>query len=186
MPHIHRKLSQLVLAIGAMVSAARRVPRTGLAVVATLGLLAPAHAQVETVGTFGDWQLECDIPPGAQSEQCWLIQTVQAADRENIGLVVIVGKTADQQAQLIRVIAPLGVLLPFNLGLTIDGDPVGRIEFTRCLVEGCTAETLIELELLERLRTGTTATFVVFVTFEEGIGIPVSLLGFGDGFDALP
>jgi invasion protein IalB len=158
-----------------------------MAVAAAVVLAATAtRAQVQTVGTFGDWQLQCDVPAGAQSEQCWLIQTVQASDRENIGLVVIVAKTADLQAQLIRIVAPLGVLLPFNLGLSIDGEEVGAIEFTRCLVEGCIAETLLEPELVQRLRDGTTATFVVFVTLEEGVGIPVSLAGFDEGFDALP
>ena len=30
------------------------------------------------------------------------------------------------------------------------------------------------------------ATFIVFATPEEGIGIPVDLAGFGEAFDALP
>ena len=34
--------------------------------------------------------------------------------------------------------------------------------------------------------SGKTATFVIFQTPEEGIGIPISLNGFGPGFDALP
>lgn len=147
-----------------------------------------ARAQGTVVGAYGDWLLECDVPPGAQYEQCALTQTVQAADRDNIGLVVIVLKTADQQAQLIRVIAPLGVLLPapFQLGLAIDGEHVGKIDFVRCVQEGCVAEALLETELLAQLQAGTTATFSIFVTPEEGIGIPVSLVGFTDGFDALP
>jgi invasion protein IalB len=40
--------------------------------------------------------------------------------------------------------------------------------------------------LVEQLRTGKQATFIVFQTPEEGIGIPISLGGFGPGFDALP
>jgi invasion protein IalB len=167
---IHRKLATLA---------------ASLALALAIGVPV-ATAQVQTVGTFGDWQLQCDTPPGAQRQQCALIQTVQAADRENIGLVVIVLKTADQQAQLMRVVAPLGVLLQFQLGLNIDGTAVGRIEFVRCVVEGCVAEALLEPTLLEQLRNGTSATFIVFVTPEEGIGIPVSLVGFGPGFDALP
>ena len=41
-------------------------------------------------------------------------------------------------------------------------------------------------ELIGRLRAGKTATFIIFEKPEEGIGIPVALNGFGDGFDALP
>ena len=44
----------------------------------------------------------------------------------------------------------------------------------------------MEDNLLNQLKTGKTATFIVFQTPEEGVGIPVSLNGFGPGFDALP
>jgi invasion protein IalB len=40
--------------------------------------------------------------------------------------------------------------------------------------------------LLKQLRSGQTATFIIFQTPEEGIGIPMSLKGFGEGFDKLP
>ena len=52
--------------------------------------------------------------------------------------------------------------------------------------DGCYAEVILEEPLLETLRTGKAATFIVFQTPEEGIGIPVDLDGFGEGFDALP
>ena len=57
---------------------------------------------------------------GAQGEQCALIQSVVAEDRSNAGLTVIVLKTADQKSKLMRVVAPLGVLLPSGLGLKLD------------------------------------------------------------------
>ena len=41
-------------------------------------------------------------------------------------------------------------------------------------------------ELITKLTTGKNAIFVVFKTPEEGIGIPVSLKGFADGFKQLP
>src|SRR5215472_3031050 len=65
---------------------------------------APAQGVVKSV--FGDWQIRCDTPPGAQSEQCALIQSVTAEDRPNVGLTVIVLKTADQKSKLMRVLAP--------------------------------------------------------------------------------
>ena len=40
--------------------------------------------------------------------------------------------------------------------------------------------------LVDNLRKGQTATFIVFQTPEEGIGIPVSLAGFGEGLEKLP
>ena len=66
--------------------------------------------------TFGDWQMRCETPAGATTEQCALVQNVAAEDRPNVTLVIIVLKTADGKSRLLRVVAPLGILLPSGLG----------------------------------------------------------------------
>ena len=156
------------------------------AIALTAGLIGKVVAQGAVRSVHSDWQIRCDTPPGAQGEQCALIQSVTAEDRVNIGLTVIVLKTADQKSRLMRVVAPLGVLLPSGLGLKIDQADVGRAGFVRCLPNGCVAEVMIDENLVQKLRTGQTATFIIFQTPEEGIGFPMSLKGFNDGFDRLP
>ena len=156
------------------------------AVLSAVGLATPVAAQGVVKNSFGDWQLRCETPAGAQAEQCALVQNVAAEDRPNITLLVIVLKTADAKARLLRVVAPLGVLLPAGLGLKIDNVDVGRAGFVRCLTTGCVAEVVMEDNLLNQLKTGKSATFIVFQTPEEGVGIPVSLEGFGPGYDSLP
>jgi invasion protein IalB len=145
-----------------------------------------ARAQGAVKSVHGDWQVRCDTPAGAQKEQCALIQSVTAEDRPNVGLTVIVLKTADQKSRLMRVVAPLGVLLPSGLGLKIDNQDVGRAGFVRCLPNGCVAEVIMDDKLTGQLRSGSTATFIIFQTPEEGIGFPLGLKGFGEGFDNLP
>ena len=137
----------------------------------------PRAAQGAVRSVHGDWQIRCDTPPGAQGEQCALMQSVTAEDRANVGLTVIVLKTADQKSRLMRVVAPLGVLLPSGLGLKIDNDDVGRAGFVRCLPNGCVAEVVMDDNLINQMRTGQTATFIIFQTPEEGIGFPMSLEG---------
>jgi invasion protein IalB len=157
------------------------------ALAAALTMLgAEVSAQGVVRSVHGDWQIRCDTPPGAQSEQCALIQSVTAEDRPNVGLTVIVLKTADQKSRLMRVLAPLGVLLPSGLGLKIDQTDVGRAGFVRCLPNGCVAEVVMDEKLVGQLKSGQLATFIIFQTPEEGIGIPLSLSGFGAGFDKLP
>jgi len=153
---------------------------------AVLGHAGAAAAQGAVRSVHGDWQIRCETPPGAQSEQCALMQSVTAEDRPNVGLTVIVLKTADQKSRLMRVLAPLGVLLPSGLGLKINQNDIGRAGFVRCLPNGCVAEVIMDENLVKQLRGGQTATFIIFQTPEEGIGIPVSLKGFGDGLDKLP
>lgn len=146
----------------------------------------PGQTQGAIKSVHGDWQLRCEKPAGAKSEQCALIQHVTASDRNNVGLTVIVLKTADKKNRLLRVLAPLGVLLPRGLGLRIDKEDVGTIGFARCTNNGCVAEVILPDDQLNKLRVGKLATFIIFSTPEEGIGIPISLKGFSTGFQALP
>lgn len=151
-----------------------------------LGLASPADAQGVVKGKYGDWEMRCETPPGAAKDQCALMQSVAADDKPNVNLVVIVLKTADGKSRLLRVIAPLGVLLPSGLGLKVDTADIGRAGFVRCLPSGCVAEVVMEDKLLDQLRAATNATFIIFQTPEEGIGIPLTLKGFKEGFDKLP
>ena len=149
--------------------------------------LATAQQQGGTVkSTHGAWSIICDTPPGASAEQCAMMQNVIAEDRPEVGLSVVVLRTADNKAEILRVLAPLGVLLPNGLGLNIDGKDIGRAYFVRCFQDGCYAEVILEKQLVDSLSSGKAATFIVFQTPEEGIGIPVDLSGFSDGFKALP
>jgi len=153
---------------------------------AVVSIAPPAQGEPPVRSVHDAWQVRCDTPAGAQGEQCVLMQFVTAEDRENVGLTVIVLKTADQKARIMRILAPLGVLLPSGLGLKIDDADIGRAGFVRCLPNGCVAEVILEEKLLAQLEKGKTATFIIFQTPEEGIGIPISLAGFGPGFASLP
>jgi invasion protein IalB len=154
-------------------------------VIAVAAFPSAAFAQGAVKSVHGDWQIRCETPPGAQGEQCALFQSVVAEDRANVGITVLVLKTADQRSRLMRVQAPLGVLLPAGLGLKIDQVDVGRAGFVRCLPRGCYAEVVMDDTLVGKLRTGQTATFFIFQTPEEGIGFPLGLKGFGEGYDRL-
>jgi invasion protein IalB len=162
----------------------------GLAVFALGATALPSLSAAQQPGTVksnhGAWSIVCDQPAGASGEQCALMQNVLAEDRPELGLSVVVLKTADRKAKILRVLAPLGVLLPNGLGLNVDGKDIGRAYFVRCFADGCYAEVVLEDELLKTFRSGATATFIVFQSPEEGIGIPVDLKGFGEGYDALP
>ena len=157
---------------------------------ALAGSMSAASAQAGATGAVksqhGAWAVVCDKPAGAPTDQCALLQNVVAEDRPEVGLSVVALKTADQKARILRILAPLGILLPNGLGLYVDGKDIGRAQFVRCFSDGCYAEVILVDTLLETLSKGKSATFIVFQTPEEGIGIPVDLNGFGEGFKALP
>jgi len=131
----------------------------------------------------GDWQVVCKAPPpGSKKEVCALVQSVTAEDRNNVGLTVYFQKFANG-TRVLRVFAPLGILLPPGLGLKIDNQDVGHAPFLRCHSFACYAQVVVEDKLVEQLKKGKTAIFIIFQTEEAGIGIPISLKGFAE---ALP
>lgn len=150
--------------------------------------LAPQAARAQdgkVNATHGAWQVNCGKPPGAKLEKCALVQSVTAEDRPNVGLTVIYLKSVDGKKQLLRVVAPLGVLLPTGLGLKIDDKDMGNAPFLKCGKIGCIAEVVVKEDLVQQLKTGTTAMFIIFQTPEAGIGIPISLKGFTAAVDSL-
>ena len=133
----------------------------------------------------GDWQVVCKPPPpGAKSEVCALVQSVTAEDRNNVGLTVYFQKFSNG-TRVLRVFAPLGVLIPPGLGLKIDDKDVGHAPFLRCHSFACYAQVVAEDKLIEQFKTGKTAIFIIFQTEEAGIGIPISLAGFAEALAAL-
>lgn len=158
----------------------------GISVLAAALVPTSVAAQQEGVvrNTFEQWRVICDTPPGAPSEQCVLLQSVLADDAE-IGLTVIALRTADGETELLRVLVPLGVLLPNGLGLRVDGQTIGNAQYMSCLNDGCYAQVVLDDTLKDTLRNGETATFIVYRTPEEGIGVPIDLAGFAEGYAAL-
>src|SRR5712691_2459782 len=110
-------------------------------VIALLLTGAPAvDAQGVLKSVQGDWQVRCDTPPDSKGEVCALIQSVTAEDRPNVGLTVIILKTVDQKGLMMRVLAPLGVLLTEGLRLKVGQKLLGPTGFVYCIPNGCVAE----------------------------------------------
>ncbi|MEZ5850040.1 MAG: invasion associated locus B family protein [Hyphomicrobiaceae bacterium] len=157
-----------------------------IALFAGLGFTIGAHAEEGTVkAQHGDWQVICKPPaPGAKNETCALVQSVSAEDRNNVGLTVYFQKFSNG-TRVLRVFAPLGILLPPGLGLKIDGKDVGNAPFLRCQNFACYAQVVVEDKLVQQLKAGKSAVFIIFQTEEAGIGIPISLAGFDKALAAL-
>ena len=145
----------------------------------------PATPDPAIRGQYGDWALRCDAATGSAIEQCVLVQNVYAEGRPDIQLVVVVLKAPDG-GYLLRVVVPLGIILPAGLGLKIDGTDIGKTGFMRCLANGCMAEVSMDDGLIGRFSTGSTALFIIFPTPGEGTGIPIPLAGFANGLARLP
>lgn len=147
--------------------------------------LSPGPGDGTVKAQHGDWQVVCKPPPvGAKNEVCALVQSVTAEDRNNVGLTIYFQKFSNGM-KVLRVFAPLGILLPPGIGLKVDGVDIGHAPFLRCHTFACYAQVTVDDKLVGQLQTGKTAIFIIFQTEEAGIGIPISLNGFKEGVAAL-
>jgi invasion protein IalB len=172
-----------------------RRPKAGFALLTlVVGLMFAASgasaAGPDTQGVVrdkhGDWTTRCETPPGAAHEQCAIVLSVVDQERPNLVLVVIVLNTADRKARLMRIITPLGVLLPPGVSLRIDNADAGRLNFLQCVPNGCVAQLAMDDSLVAKLKSGKTATLGVFQTPEEGVGVQAPLVGFKEAYEQLP
>jgi invasion protein IalB len=174
----HTKRSKAVLALLSLAA--------GLMLAIPHGRAAGPETQGVVRGKHGDWTTRCETPPGAAHEQCAVVLSVVDQERPNLVLVVIVLNTADRKARLMRVIAPLGVLLPPGVTLRIDNADAGRLSFLQCVPNGCIAQLAMDESLLDKLKNGKTATLGVFQTPEQGVGVQAPLAGFKEAYEQLP
>jgi invasion protein IalB len=158
----------------------------GVLLAASHGFAAESNPQGAVRDKHGDWVTRCETPPGAAHEQCAIVLSVVDQDRPNLILVVIVLNTADRKARLMRVVAPLGVLIPPGVSLRIDNADAGRLSFLQCLPNGCVAQLAMDEALINKLKNGKTATLGVFQTPEEGVGVQAPLAGFKEAYEQLP
>jgi invasion protein IalB len=155
----------------------------------------PQQPPTETVGKFGDWEVQCtEAPKGAAEsaekpgKSCGMIQTVKYEKNENIGLSVIVSKLKrdDKGTVLMRVMVPIGVYLPTGIPVEIDGNALpNRLVFTRCLPRVCEGFGEASPESLNKFLKGDVATFYLYDRPGNGYPLKISLSGFAKALGEL-
>jgi len=166
------------------------VARLFLAATLSVFVAHAAHAQSE-VGSgqvkaiYGAWKLKCAQIAGAKQDKCALVQDLKLEDRPNMFLTVLLMRSFDSDKKILRVVAPLGVVLPAGLGLRIDDADVGNVKFLKCWKFGCLAEVIVDDNLVTKFTSGKTASFIVYPTPDFGVGFPAPLAGFADGIKGL-
>ncbi|MCP5080339.1 MAG: hypothetical protein GY948_01430 [Alphaproteobacteria bacterium] len=175
----------------------------------------PQVPAAQVIAKHGQWQVQCTQipvgpPPGAQKagaaktngkgdktggaaaqqksvRQCGMLQSTASTERKNIALTLVMGisKQGDKTVTMMRILVPIGVYLPLGIALEIDGAPVGRVPFIRCLPQICTAFAETTAETLSKMRKGAKANFIIYEAPGVGLTLPVSLSGFTAAFNDL-
>lgn len=142
---------------------------------------------------FGDWGFVCSKAEEAGSrESCNLFQTAllnagQDGDESQPQRLLLtrIGYLGETERPLLLVTAPLGILLPQGISVTVgEGEPV-RFAVQRCDAGGCLGFTAMTDELLEAFRKGSKAQVTFHDAQRRAINVPLSLKGFIKGMAEL-
>lgn len=163
----------------------KRLAAAFVVAMSTNGLVCAAWSKEPVNTRFGAWELHCETPADAKSEQCVLTQTVNAEDKPNVNLGVMILKPRDAKTGILRIVAPLSVFLLNGVSLKIDQADIGRTAFFRCFPTSCLADAPIDDKLVEQLENGKIATLVIYLTPFEGIRHQAKLEGFKEGYAKL-
>ena len=153
-----------------------------------------AAPQVETVATFGLWQVQCsEAPPPAAGQpspgkSCGMTQVVKSDKNENIGMSLIINrvKQGGKKQTMMRALVPIGVYLPTGVAMEIDGAALeGRMSFTRCNPRACESFGEASDATMKKFMKGQAATFYIYDRPGNGYPLKVALEGFAQGIAAL-
>jgi len=102
--------------------------------------------------TYGDWKKLCFKPAGAKmlcrTSITGTFPTGQMAVRLDI-----VEREGDD-ARRLQVFCPVGMYLPNQVKLAVDGGNPYRVPYTWCLTNACIAGIVVDPVLLEKIATG--------------------------------
>lgn len=121
-------------------------------------------------------------------EQCGMVQIARHPTQTNVALRVSVVKREVQGKSItqLQITAPLGVYLPFGVGVEIDGAAIGRLGYEVCLPPGvCTASSAMDDELLGKFKKGAASKLYVKDFSGRDSVFDLSLKGFTKAFDEL-
>jgi invasion protein IalB len=154
---------------------------------------AAAPPQPRQTATFRDWAMLCvdlDSNPSTPDE-CLLAQPIRASKVDASQLIMAAQlrvftpkDSAEKKAAMIFLFPPAADK-EAGIGLAIDGKELGKGPIAACLKEACQTVMVLSNELINLLKQGSKLT-VTFTLKDKGpISVPVSLLGFTAGLDAL-
>lgn len=155
----------------------RRLPFSLFVAAALLALpvASPAAAPVKTA-----WAKVCE------KSGCSVQQIVLSAKSKTPMLRVWV--TPDSQADQIslHLAAPIGVLLPNGITISVDGSKPITLPYQRCIEEECRAQAVVNFDALTRLLQGRVLTVRYAAPPGQNIDVLVMLDGLDPALQALP
>ena len=144
-----------------------------------------AQTSQSTTATYDDWVVRCD--KSSQGALCEMTQTAQLKERNQVVSAIAIGAPKENGPAKVAFQVAVNVWLPSGITLASgDGQTAVASNFTRCVSNGCFAETEISQNVLQKLRAMKDQGSLRFKdATQKDVTIPVSFKGFNQAYDAM-
>jgi invasion protein IalB len=146
----------------------------------------PVIVQLKPEPAQPDWAKVCEKNEGTKTEVCYTTRDFVTDKGQRIFAAAVYDAKGKKAQKTVRLLTPLGLLVPPGVRLTVDkGQPVsGR--FTSCLPHGCFAEASVKDSFVAALKKGTTLNVSTRNQAGTVVTFAVPTDGFGKAFDGPP
>ena len=145
----------------------------------------PVQAKPEHGQVFRNWTARCENAPGTAVERCFIFQNLVLKESGQRLVHMAVGYLAANGQAAAVLTLPLGISLPPGASISVDGGDSVEIVIERCDANGCVGAVGLSDGLIAGLKRGSEARITFHDATRRRIAVPVSLMGFTAGFNAL-
>jgi invasion protein IalB len=141
---------------------------------------APAASETKA---FGDWTVRCFAV--SSPSPCEMLEIRVAKKTGQRVLAVLIAYVPSRDASVIQLAVPLGVALQNGLVLASDTFTSPVMHYSRCDIQGCYVQNVIDNGTLDALGRATKAQLQIVFVDGRKIALPFSLDGFTAAHSAL-
>jgi len=149
--------------------------------------LSPAFAQStdQTSPADNNWASGCTASTRSGPLDCSAAQQVIDANTGRLRALLRVRVPGDTKSPVMLVQMPLGLYLPGQLTLSVDGAAATTVAFQTCDASGCYAGMEVTPTLLSTMLKGQTLTLQAQDQARESISVPIALAGFAKAYSQI-
>ncbi|MFC1456086.1 invasion associated locus B family protein [Microvirga arabica] len=146
----------------------------------------PVIVQLKPEPAQPDWTKVCEKNEGSKTEICYTTRDFITDKGQRVFAVAVYDVKGKKAQRTLRLLTPLGSLVPPGVRITLDkGRTVGG-RYTSCLPHGCFAEASVKDSFAAALKKGTTLNVSARNQAGSVVTFAVPTDGFGKAFDGPP
>jgi len=135
-------------------------------------------------GSQPEWVKVCQTDPQSKKQVCLTNRALRSETGQTLMTAVVVQLVSDKK-QILRLILPVGVLIPNGAGIFLDNTHFESGKFLVCTPEGCLVQIELSDSALATLRKAHTMA-VALKTPNQQVSLPLSVDGLAKALDNPP